>query len=1040
MLAGSSKGDSLKVLLITESGYPYRVGGVSTWCENLVRGLVGVEFRVLALIGEPDATPIYPIPKSVAEVIPVPLWGTREALEHRPDLGVRDLWRARRADYDDVVTRHLAPEIGALVASLFAEEPDPVQVAEHIGALHRFFLTSDFDSSMRTEAVWSAFLSAAKGSYPAAARRAGYEQAPLGLSDVVTGLHWLYHWLLPIAHSLPDVDIVHTTMAGACTLPAVAMKLENGCGFVFSEHGIYLRETYLREAPDGGSLFLKLFKIGFARRMTEVSYVLADEVTSCCDYNKRWGARTGATPERVSTVYYGLEPSSYVPSVRSDTSKPVVMWMGRIDPIKDLETLMRAAAIVRAIRPAVVFRLHGSAAPGSEAYLDRLLALRHELGLENTVEMAGYTSDPQHAYDSADFVVLSSISEGFPYATLEAMLCAKPVVATAVGGIAEQLSDCGVLVEVGNPSAMAQALLELFDDPDRARRLGESARRRAEEQFNLERFQRRYVEIYRSVAGAQSVAPPKGALEHVARQSTATVPDSPALVELVDRIRATVPHPVDELEIAALIEAGGVNDDVARDRFEAVDVFAVGREILRQLRSADQATDLRSHDAVLPEGGQQPGRNIARGLSLLFPAAAVLLVAHFLASVPGWTVDTGRALVLGVVISMVLTNGFLYGIVRRSTLYLGCGRWDAAARFLRRSSAVAALGLLVVEAIGLFVASAAGLPGAVLTTFALCFSALALFWIASAAMMLLDRAQEIGIAVLIGFGVGLLIDHVLAAGNPRHLEIAILVGFVVTIAGLAIRAVAAWPRLAGAPLGYRPPSAAYVVGELVPYFCFGSLLIAVILGPFVLTAFLGTSASTTATDLTSVQAGMTLALVPIMLSLFAAGAGLKRFRTATSKALSNVRADDAKGFARLLVASHRSVRWRYLLGLLVVSLGSIPVLWALADTGSLHVFGVRSTSPVTAAFVVSVCAYGLVASGIFDTAVPLTFARPMFALWSLAAGALAATVVAVVLFALDDFEVGFVSLFVGAAVFAVAAAARNRRFFRRLVHYYVRSM
>jgi hypothetical protein len=307
--------------------------------------------------------------------------------------------------------------------------------------------------------------------------------------------------------------------------------------------------------------------------------------------------------------------------------------------------------------------------------------------------------------------------------------------------------------------------------------------------------------------------------------------------------------------------------------------------------------------------------------------------------------------------------------------------------------------------------------------------------------MLLDRAQETGVAVLIGFGVGLLTDHVLAVGSSRHLEIALLAGFVVTVAGLTIRAATAWPRSAGGtPHGYRPPSAAYVVGEFLPYSCFGSLLIAVILGPIVITAFVATSASTTAADLTSTQVGMTLALVPIMLWLYAADAGLWRFRTATSQALSEIPAHDTQRFAGLLMASHRSARSRYLLGLLVVSLVSIPVLWVLADTGALHVFGVRSTNPVTAAFVVSVCAYGLLASGIFDTAVPLTLARPMFALGSLAAGALVTTVVAIVLFALDDFETGFVSLFVGAAVFAFSAAGRNRRFFRSLVNHYVRSM
>jgi glycosyltransferase involved in cell wall biosynthesis len=1035
----SDGGDALRVLLVTESSYPYRVGGVSTWCESLVTGLTGVNFRILALIGEADATPIYPIPKSVSELIPIPLWGTREALEHQRDLGARELRRVRRANYDDVVTRDLAPEIGAFVASLFAEAPDPVDVAQHIAALYRFFLASDFDRTMRSATIWSAFLSAASDSYPAAAQRAGYEGAPLGLSDVVTGLHWLCHWLLPIARPLPDVDIVHTTMAGACTLPAVAMKLENGCGFIFSEHGIYLRETYLREAPDNGSLFLKLFKVGFARRMSEVSYVMADEVATCCDYNKRWEVRSGSTLERVSTVYYGLEPSSFVPSERVATATPVVTWVGRIDPVKDLETLLRAAAIVRAIHPAVVFRLHGAAAAGAGAYLERLLALRHELGLDDTVEMSGYTSDPQGAYDSADFVVLSSISEGFPYATLEAMLCAKPVIATDVGGISEQLGECGVLVEPGDPSAMAHALLELFDDPDRARELGQAARRRAEELFNNERFEHRYGELYRNVQSSTSVAPNTGSFEQRASHSTLAVPNSPALDDLVGRIRATVPHPVDELEIAAVIEAGGVNDDVAQQRFGAVDVFAVGQAILQRLRSSDEAAALRPHDVVHADRGAQTGLNFARGLTLLFPAVAVLLVAHLFANASWWTLDTGRALMLGVTTSMILTNGFLYSVVRRSSLYLGCGRRDAARKFLSRSSGVAILGLAALGEIGVLLASMADLRGIVLTTFALSYSSVAIFWIASGALMVLDRSYETGIAVLIGSGAGLLSDHLLPAGSPRLLQSAVLIGFVVTMAVLILRVLAIWPYQS-APTDYRPPGAAYIFAESFPYFCFGGLLIALILGPIVLTTFLGTTASTSASDLTSIQVGMTLALVPIMLSLYAADAGLRRFWSAASRALSNTAAPDTAGFANQLVATHRSVRSRYLLGVVVLSLLSIPGLWALAHTDSLHVFGVRSTNLVEVAFVVSVCAYGLVASGIFESALALSFGRPGYALWSLVSGVLASTAVAAALFALDDFEVGFASLFLGAAVFAVAGAVRNRRFLRNLVNHYVRSM
>jgi polysaccharide biosynthesis protein PelF len=1034
-----SASETLEVLLITESGFPYRVSGVSTWCQNLLAGLAKVEFKVLALVGEPDATPIYPIPKNLGAVYPVPLWGTREALEHRRDLGVRDLWQARRGDHDGAVEERLVPELRAFVAALFAEEPDPVQLAAHVAALHRFFLTTDFDSSMRTEAVWEAFLSTARDQYPAAARRAGYRQAPLALSDVVTGLHWLYHWLLPIAQPLPAVDVAHAAMAGACTLPAVAMKLQQGCGFVFSEHGIYLRETYLLESSDRGSLFLKLLRIGFARRMTEVSYALADEITSCCEYNTRWAARTGATPERVSVVYYGLEPTAFAPAERTDGSRPVVAWMGRVDPVKDLETLLQAAAIVHAARGDVVFRLHGSAAPGQEAYLERVLGLRHELGLDDTVEMAGHTQDPQHAYDAADVVVLSSISEGFPYATLEAMLCAKPVVATAVGGVSEQLADCGILVEPKHPQAMARSLLELLDDPERARRLGRAARNRVQELFDLESKNRRYLELYRSAVAKGADAPKSHPLVAGAPSPPASVPDSPELTALVDQVKTAVPHPVDELEIAAVIEAGGTNDELAR-RLGAGDVFAVGREVLTRLRSMGPPEDLRPHDIVLPKRPSQPISDLVRGILLLLPAAAVLLASHYLRDVAGWTSGTGRALLLGLTISTMLANGFSYGIVRRGSLLIGCGRWDASRRFLRRSAGFVALGLLALETIGILLAYEEGVPGAELTTFALCFSALVVFWIACTALMFLERTYEAGVAVVIGVAIGFLTDHLVAASSPRHLEIAILVGYLVTVAGVTLRSVTAWPRQRGVANRYRRPAAAYVVTESLPYFGYGSLLIALLLGPIVLTAFLGTSASTSASDLTSIEVGMTLALAPIMVSLYAAGGGLRRFWVNTSRAMSATPACDGQTFAGRLHNSHRSARFGYLLGLVVISLASVPVLWALADTGSLHVFGVRSTSLVTWAFAVSLCSYGLLASGQFDAAVPFTFAGPKMALSSLAAGALAAAVVAAVLFALGEPEVGFVSLLVGSAAFAVFARSRNRSFFRKLIFYYVSSM
>jgi glycosyltransferase involved in cell wall biosynthesis len=113
---------------------------------------------------------------------------------------------------------------------------------------------------------------------------------------------------------------------------------------------------------------------------------------------------------------------------------------------------------------------------------------------------------------SLDVLVVPSLTEGSPLVTLEAMAAGVPVVASAVGGIPDQIRHDkeGLLVPPGDTGALGDALLELLRDPDRARRLGEAGRRRAASQFSHATMVRRIEEIYRDVLGrpaAQSIAP-----------------------------------------------------------------------------------------------------------------------------------------------------------------------------------------------------------------------------------------------------------------------------------------------------------------------------------------------------------------------------------------------------------------------------------------------------------------------------------------------------------------------------------------------------
>jgi glycosyltransferase involved in cell wall biosynthesis len=266
---------------------------------------------------------------------------------------------------------------------------------------------------------------------------------------------------------------------------------------LLSEHGVYLREIFLAEHANQGSLFGKILKLGFARRMTELAYTYADAIAPCCDYNQRWERLVGADQERLWTAYYGIDGDLYHPSDRLPDAAPVVVWAGRIDPLKDVETLLYAAAEVKKERPDVRFLLYGSASLDNRGYFDQCLALHASLGLGESVSFEGFTADIVGAFAAGDAVVLSSISEGFPFSTLEAMACGKPVIATAVGGIAEQVTpDCGRVVRPRDPAALAAAIVDVLSDPIRCDVLAVAARARAEALFGIDRFVATHRSIY----------------------------------------------------------------------------------------------------------------------------------------------------------------------------------------------------------------------------------------------------------------------------------------------------------------------------------------------------------------------------------------------------------------------------------------------------------------------------------------------------------------------------------------------------------------
>jgi glycosyltransferase involved in cell wall biosynthesis len=114
----------------------------------------------------------------------------------------------------------------------------------------------------------------------------------------------------------------------------------------------------------------------------------------------------------------------------------------------------------------------------------------------------GGTKEPEKVYNLGDIVAFSSITEGFPFAVIEAMACGKAVVASNVGGVGEALDGCGVLVRSRRPRELANGIVTLLEDEQLRKKLGELAIKKARNEFTIEKtieqIKKQYLDLINS--------------------------------------------------------------------------------------------------------------------------------------------------------------------------------------------------------------------------------------------------------------------------------------------------------------------------------------------------------------------------------------------------------------------------------------------------------------------------------------------------------------------------------------------------------------
>ncbi len=293
------------------------------------------------------------------------------------------------------------------------------------------------------------------------------------------------------------IDIVHTHMVGGNLYGRLAGRLAGVRGIVSTLHyGSPLGVAPLDE-DWSHALVLKLdYMMG---RMSNVLIATSDAV-------RQHLMAGGVASQRVVAIRNAIDVDRMQNGVsgRMEVRRefglsdeiPLVGTTGRLVPVKRFDLFLRAARRVAACRPDAVFMIVGDGALRPE-----LEAQAAGLGLAGRVIFAGFREDMARVLAALDLVVMCSDSETTPYAVSEAMAMGKPVVATAVGGVPEQIESGreGLLCPPNDEEKLAEAVIRLLADPRLREEMGRNARRKAQEEFSLAAMARRLRGLYMDI-------------------------------------------------------------------------------------------------------------------------------------------------------------------------------------------------------------------------------------------------------------------------------------------------------------------------------------------------------------------------------------------------------------------------------------------------------------------------------------------------------------------------------------------------------------
>jgi len=484
------------VCLILEGTYPYIKGGVSECVYNLIKNLPHINFSLVHITptGDTPREILYPMPPNIKEFKEIFLFDLEffdnKTFDHTTEadwnkiIEMHNAFKSKKiGNFEEVYNIFFHPQKKKLSLNAIFESKEAWRLIEYL------YMNSNLEHSF---------------------------------SDFFWNWRFIHYPLFKIfSYQLPLARIYHTLCTGYAGALTVAAKIQTRKPALLTEHGIYSLERQLEisqadwivKVPGEETLkaqrtpgFFKQWWIHVFNMMGRLTYEYVDGITTIFEGNRMKQIAQGADPIKTSVIPNGINLDLYkdlkVSKKQGDIFK--IGFVGRIVPIKDIKTFIRAIKIVYEKKKNIDALILGPTDEDRE-YFEECQTLVRLLGINHIIEFKGSVTINEY-YGKLDIIVLTSISEGLPLVILEGGASCIPVVATDVGGCRELLEGrteedkalgaSGVITLPSTPAETAEAILKLLDNDELRQKMGQIGKTRMETYYKEEDIIKQYNVLY----------------------------------------------------------------------------------------------------------------------------------------------------------------------------------------------------------------------------------------------------------------------------------------------------------------------------------------------------------------------------------------------------------------------------------------------------------------------------------------------------------------------------------------------------------------